>query len=88
MGTDRFQEAQLRVKKLSRAPDNAALLELYGLYKQATTGDASGKRPGMLDLRGCAKYDAWAGRRGMSRPHAEEAYADVVDRLVKADGGG
>jgi len=88
MGTDRFAEAQQRVKTLSKTPDSTALLELYGLYKQATAGDVSGKRPSMLDIKGRAKYDAWEGRKGMTGPQAEEAYATLVDRLVKADGAG
>ena len=83
---ERFDDAQGRVKKLSKTPSNDALLELYGLYKQATSGDAQGKRPGMFDLRGRAKFDAWTSRKGMTRDQAMEAYVKVVDRLVAADG--
>ncbi len=61
----------------------AVLLELYGLFKQATDGDVSGKRPGRLDMKGRAKYDAWASRAGMSREDAKAAYADRVDALAK-----
>ena len=50
--TDRFQEAQDRVKALRRTPGTPDLLALYSLYKQATVGDASEKgRPGILDPR-------------------------------------
>ena len=77
-----FAEAQERVKKLSRRPDNRALLELYALYKQATQGEVEGKRPGMLDLVGRAKYDAWAARRGTDRAAAMQAYVALVDRLA------
>ncbi len=35
-------------------------LALYSLYKQATEGDVSSKRPGMLDMLGRAKWDAWS----------------------------
>jgi carboxylesterase len=31
---------------------------MYALYKQATAGDVTGARPGMLDVRGRAKYEA------------------------------
>jgi acyl-CoA-binding protein len=58
------------------------LLRLYGLYKQATAGDATGKRPGMMDFKGRAKFDAWGERRGMSRDAAMEAYVALVDKLV------
>lgn len=82
MTTDeRFQQALARVKGLPKQPP-AVLLELYGLFKAATDGDVSGKRPGRLDVRGRAKYDAWASRAGMSQEAAKAAYADRVDALA------
>lgn len=81
----RFHEAQARSKTLPSQPP-AVLLELYGLFKQATEGDVSGKRPGVLDVRGRAKYDAWASRQGMGREAAMTAYADLVDRLERLAG--
>ncbi len=77
-----FAAAQERVKKLSRRPSNDPLLALYGLYKQATEGDATGKRPGVLDLVGRAKYDAWVSRRGTARDAAMQAYVDLVNTLA------
>lgn len=82
---ERFEDAQARVKTLSKTPSNDELLELYGWFKQATSGDAQGKRPGMFDLKGRAKYDAWASRKGASRDQAMESYVQVVDRLLAAD---
>lgn len=79
-----FEQAQARVKTLTTRPSNETLLELYSLYKQATAGDASGKRPGMFDMVGRAKYDAWAGRKGMTKDAAMQAYIAVVDRLAGA----
>jgi acyl-CoA-binding protein len=78
----KFEDAQQRVKKLSSAPSNDRLLELYALYKQATSGDVSGSRPGMMDFKGRAKWDAWAGKKGMSKDGAMESYVALVDRLV------
>jgi diazepam-binding inhibitor (GABA receptor modulating acyl-CoA-binding protein) len=43
----------------------------------------TGKRPGMLDLKGRAKYDAWAGRKGMSKETAMDTYVAVVERISK-----
>jgi acyl-CoA-binding protein len=80
---DGFEKATERAKSLPHQP-NDVLLELYGLYKQATDGDVSGDRPGGFDFKGTAKYDAWEKRRGMSREDAKEAYIALVDRL--ADG--
>lgn len=82
-GKDDFAAAQKRVQELSRRPSNEELLELYGLYKQATEGDVSGSRPGMLDLKGRAKYDAWAERKGLSAADAKKSYVALVDKLVK-----
>lgn len=79
---DEFNEAQNRVKTLSSTPSNDKLLELYSLFKQGSVGDVQGKRPGMLDIKGRAKYDAWAGRKGMSKDDAMKAYVALVDDLV------
>lgn len=80
--TERFADAQARVKTLAAAPSTSELLELYALYKQCSIGDVDGKRPGMLDIKGRAKWDAWAGKKGQSREQAMEAYVALVDRLI------
>jgi acyl-CoA-binding protein len=36
----------------------------------------------MLDLKGRAKFDAWEGRKGISKDSAMEAYVALVDRLA------
>ena len=77
---ERFEAASERVKALGDQ-SNETLLELYALYKQATAGDVSGKRPGMFDPVGRAKYDAWSEKKGMSPEEAMQAYVDLVDRL-------
>jgi diazepam-binding inhibitor (GABA receptor modulating acyl-CoA-binding protein) len=79
---DLFKDAQERVKTLTKRPSNDQLLELYSLFKQGSVGDVQGKRPGMLDLKGRAKFDAWAGRKGMSKEAAMDAYVALVNRLV------
>ncbi|HEX8437774.1 acyl-CoA-binding protein [Archangium sp.] len=80
---DDFRSAQERVKTLTTRPSNDSLLELYSLFKQATEGDVQGKRPGMLDIKGRAKYDAWAGRKGLGREAAMQQYVALVDRLMR-----
>jgi acyl-CoA-binding protein len=80
---DRFADAKARVEKLSERPSNDQLLALYGLYKQATEGDVTGSRPGMLDLKGRAKFDAWAKQKGTSKDDAMKAYVALVDKLEK-----
>ena len=80
--TERFEDAQKRVKTLSSMPDNDALLDLYALYKQATAGDVTGSRPGMMDFKGRAKFDAWAARKGVSQEAAMTQYVALVNRLL------
>lgn len=78
-----FEDAQKRVKTLSTTPSNDELLELYALFKQATAGDVSGSRPGMIDFKGRAKFDAWTKKKGTSKDQAMTAYVALVDRLLK-----
>lgn len=77
-----FADAQVRIKPVTGL-SNDVLLDLYALYKQATAGDVSGSRPGMLDLKGRAKYDAWARRKGMTKDAAMKAYVELVGRHAK-----
>jgi acyl-CoA-binding protein len=78
---DKFNEAKARVEKLPKRPSNDQLLDLYAAFKQATEGDVAGSRPGMLDLKGRAKYDAWAKRKGLSKDDAMKKYVGLVDKL-------
>ena len=78
---DRFAAAKARVEKLSQRPSNEQLLQLYALYKQAGEGDVSGDRPGLLDIKGRAKHDAWARCKGQSKDEAMRKYVALVDQL-------
>jgi diazepam-binding inhibitor (GABA receptor modulating acyl-CoA-binding protein) len=78
----RFADAQARIKPVTGL-GNDVMLEMYALYKQATVGDVSGDRPGMLDIRGRAKYDAWAKKKGTSKDAAMEQYIAVVAKHAK-----
>ena len=77
-----FESAVAAVQGLSRDPGNDVKLRLYGLYKQATSGDVSGKRPGFLDMVGRAKYDAWAELAGTAPETAEHDYVATVNGLL------
>ena len=79
----RFTDAQDRVKQLPKAPDTDDLLALYALFKQSSVGDATGSRPGMMDFKGRAKFDAWTTKKGLSKDAAMEAYVALVDKLAK-----
>ncbi|WP_048438208.1 acyl-CoA-binding protein [Caenimonas sp. SL110] len=76
-----FQAAVANSKNLSERPDNATLLKIYGLYKQATAGDNSEKKPGFGDMVGRAKWDAWNGLKGTSSDDAMQQYVDLIESL-------
>jgi len=80
---DEFESAVGRSKKLPEKPDNETLLALYSLYKQATDGDVHGDEPGMFDFVAKAKYEAWKGRRGMTKDDAMQQYVDLVTKLER-----
>lgn len=76
-----FDKAAVQAKSLPVRPDNDTMLRLYSLYKQATAGDVSGKRPGFTDFVGRAKYDAWSALKGHTPEDAMRAYVDLVHSL-------
>ncbi len=76
-----FEAAVAGSKNLPERPDNNTLLKLYALYKQGTSGDVEGERPGISDFIARAKYDAWAGFAGTSREDAMRQYVDLIDTL-------
>jgi acyl-CoA-binding protein len=76
-----FEQAQADSKNLPERPDNMTLLKIYGLFKQASAGDATGERPGMTDFVGRAKWDAWDGLKGTSKEAAMQQYIDLITEL-------
>lgn len=77
----RFEQAAQEAQQLPKRPDNDVLLKLYALYKQGTAGDVSGARPGILDMTGRLKYDAWAKLKGTDSDQAMTEYIALVERL-------
>ena len=76
-----FDAAVAASKSLPEKPDNATLLKLYSLFKQATEGDVEGKRPGFTDMVGRAKFDAWTAVQGKSTDDAMKDYVALIDSL-------
>ncbi len=76
-----FEAAVANSRNLSERPDNATLLKIYALYKQATEGDVQGDKPGFSDLVGRAKWDAWNQLRGTAGDEARQRYSDLIDSL-------
>ncbi|OOG50574.1 acyl-CoA-binding protein [Polaromonas sp. C04] len=76
-----FEAAVANSRKLTERPDNATLLKLYALYKQASVGDNSEKKPGFGDMVGRAKWDAWNGLKGTAPNDAMQQYIDLIGSL-------
>lgn len=76
-----FEQAQADSKNLPERPDNMTLLKIYSLFKQASSGDAEGKRPGFADMVGRAKWDAWDAIKGTSKEDAMQQYIDLIEEL-------
>ncbi|XP_029171770.1 acyl-CoA-binding protein homolog isoform X1 [Nylanderia fulva] len=78
-----FEAAAAAVKALTKRPTDEELLELYGLFKQATVGDNNTSKPGMLDLKGKAKWESWNKKKGVSQEQAKQNYIDYANQLIE-----
>ncbi len=81
---EQFAQAQADSKNLPERPDNMTLLKIYALFKQGSSGDASGERPGMTDFVARAKFDAWAELKGTTQEAAMQQYIDLIEDLKNA----
>jgi len=79
----KFEDAVNYVKNAEGdfKPSNDLKLEMYSLFKQATEGDVHGKKPGMMDLVGKAKYSAWEKLKGTSKDQAMQTYIDKIGSM-------
>lgn len=83
MDQQQFDAAVERSKTFTKRPTNEELLRLYGLFKQATEGDATGDRPGGFDFKAIAKFDAWEELKGKTKEQAMTEYVNLVNDLHK-----
>ncbi|XP_055066201.1 acyl-CoA-binding domain-containing protein 7 [Misgurnus anguillicaudatus] len=81
-----FNQYAENVKKVKTRPTDQELLDLYGLYKQANVGDNNIDKPGMMDFKGKAKWDAWNSRKGMSNEDAMSAYISLAKETIEKYG--
>merc|ERR1711934_114344 len=82
-----FEEAVETISnKMNKTMSNDELKEIYALYKQATVGDVNVDRPGMLDFKGKAKWDAWSGKKGTSQEDAKTKYVEYANEMVTKHG--
>nr|ACO11555.1 Acyl-CoA-binding protein homolog [Caligus rogercresseyi] len=85
--SERFQAAADEVSlKMNQTLSQDEMKEVYALYKQATVGDVNVDRPGMMDLKGKAKWDSWSTKKGMTTDEAKGKYISLAKDLVAKHG--
>ncbi|KAH6659003.1 acyl CoA binding protein [Truncatella angustata] len=80
--SDAFKQAVIDSKKLTSKPSNDDLLEFYAYFKVGTGEDfSSAAKPGMFDLKGKAKYNAWENvhKDGLSAKEAQDKYVELIE---------
>jgi diazepam-binding inhibitor (GABA receptor modulating acyl-CoA-binding protein) len=80
-GEETFKQAAIAAKSLPEKPDDNTMLQLYALYKQGSTGDVQGEKPGFFDFVGAAKYEAWEKLKGTSGEDARGQYVELIKKL-------
>jgi acyl-CoA-binding protein len=81
--SDAFKAAAAAVNALppAKEPPPDVKLELYALFKQATAGRCAAPKPGMFDVVGRAKWDAWSALGDLAPADAEARYLALAARL-------
>ncbi|EPQ27524.1 uncharacterized protein PFL1_05062 [Pseudozyma flocculosa PF-1] len=83
----KFQKAVQIVGSLPKdgpvQPTQDDQLKFYGLFKQANNGDVTTSRPGMFDLQGKYKWDAWKSNEGKSKEQAQQEYVDALLAILE-----
>ena len=69
---------------VARKSTIAEKFKLYGLYKRSTvdSDQRPAKRPGMFNVDGRMKWDAWAAEDKRSKDEARQAYVDLAKELI------
>ncbi|CAM2100591.1 unnamed protein product [Caretta caretta] len=81
MSQAEFDKAAEEVKQLKSQPTDEEMLYIYSHFKQATVGEINTERPGFLDFKGKAKWDAWNALKGIAKEEAMKAYIAKVEEL-------
>ena len=68
----------VKTEKPIKDVDNNIKLKFYSLFKQTTVGNINTSRPGMFDISGKAKWDAWKSRENMEKEEAMSEYITLV----------
>ncbi|XP_019366855.1 PREDICTED: acyl-CoA-binding protein-like [Gavialis gangeticus] len=81
MSQAEFEKVAAMVLQMKIKVTDQELLEIYSLYKQATIGNVNISCPCAVDVKGKAKWEAWNGRKGMSKEDARKNYITRVQEI-------
>jgi diazepam-binding inhibitor (GABA receptor modulating acyl-CoA-binding protein) len=79
-----FEKAAASIKESSSSGpqmNDDERLHIYGLYKQGTVGDINIDKPGLTDLKGKAKWEAWHKEKGKPKETAQHEYIEYARSL-------
>lgn len=77
-----FNRAAEFLQHLVNKLDSNTLLEFYGLYKQSTVGKCNISKPGIFNMQGRAKWNAWNDLGAMSK---ELAMTNYIAKLTEIE---
>lgn len=80
-----FEKAAATVSEFGKAGNQLSQeeqLQLYGLFKQAKLGNATGSRPGVFSPTERTKWDAWNANQNKDQAVAAAEYVDVARRVL------
>lgn len=82
----KFNIAAEAIKNVNMdAVSNEEKLYLYSRFKQATIGKNNTEKPGWLDVKGKAKWDAWNELGDQSKEQAMAEYVAQAKKYVSSD---
>ncbi|KZZ91307.1 Acyl-CoA-binding protein, ACBP [Ascosphaera apis ARSEF 7405] len=86
--SEAFKRAVEESRKLKQQPSVEEMLELYAFFKQGSQDPPFNpdNKPGMFDLKGKKKFQAWEAIQTMDPETAQHKYVELVERLKEKYG--
>lgn len=63
--------------------DNDTLLDVYGLFKQATCGNCNISQPPIYDFKNTAKYNVWLKFKDENKEYVMKLYTLKVNKILE-----
>lgn len=76
-----FLDATKFLEQNTNLFEQQQLLQLYGLYKQATVGPCNIPKPGIFNVQARAKWFSWSGLKQLDQDSAKKNYVQLMDKL-------